>query len=92
MSIKTVEVFTCDYADCQEVHRFGGLPDGWVWAAWRREVPTGNPQQPMTKKASEHHFCSKEHFNAWKKANDISSREVQSSIDLAKVVPNVAAS
>lgn len=82
MSVTTIEVFECDRKGCGNVHRYGTLPDGWVWAAWRREVPTGNDAQPMVKRASEHHFCGKTCFAGWKKENGIPDRDVQSSLDM----------
>lgn len=85
MTIKTMEVYLCDFEECGATHRFGMLPEGWIWAAWRRDIATGNEQQPTMKKMTEHHFCCDAHLKAWKKANGAQDREVQSSIDKVKV-------
>lgn len=83
MSIKMLEVFTCDFEECPNVHRFGVLPEGWVWAAWRREVL--DAENKPQKKATEHHFCGEAHLKAWKKTVGARDSEVQSSIDAVKV-------
>lgn len=67
MAVKDMQVYECD--QCGKLHKYGQLPEGWVFYLHKREVALahadGKPTGRTYSQNDEHEFCSEKHKDEW---------------------------